>query len=141
MSSRNARVLVVDDNEDHRYLARMALRGGDGVVVDVAEARDGEDALDYLYGRAPYESRELPNLVLLDLSMPRLGGIEVTARVKQDPDLRHIPIVVLTSSSRPEDIAAAYDEGANNYVVKESFDELRAVAQHWTKTSRLPQEG
>ena len=138
MSTRHARVLVVDDNEDHRYLTRMALRDSDGVVVDVAEARDGEDALAYLYGRPPYESRELPNLVLLDLRMPRVDGIEVTERVKQDPELRHIPIVVLTSSSRPEDVAAAYDRGANNYVTKESFDELRSLAHHWTRASRLP---
>lgn len=133
---RIVRVLVAEDNEDHLFLTTVALRGVADTQVDVIAARDGAEALDYLYGRGSHEGREMPHLVLLDLSMPRKGGLEVLEEVKTDPDLQHLPIVVLTSSDRPEDIRAAYELGANSYVTKSRG--LSGVAEFWTTTADLP---
>lgn len=133
---RLVRVLIAEDNEDHLFLARVALQGVSGVQIEVITAQDGQEALDYLHGRGPHEGRELPHLVLLDLSMPRKDGLSVLEEVKGDPELRKLPVVVLTSSGRPEDIDAAYERGANSYVNKSKG--LGDLAAYWTQTANLP---
>lgn len=133
---RIVRVLIAEDNEDHLFLATVALRGVTGVQVDVVAARDGAEALDYLYGRGRFDGRELPQLVLLDLSMPRRNGLDVLKEVKADAELAHLPIVVLTSSDRPEDIQSAYELGANSYVSKSRG--LSDLVEYWTATASLP---
>ena len=130
------RVLIAEDNADHLYLATHALRSIPGVRMEVATVRDGEEALEYLHGEGPHADRSLPHLVLLDLSMPRKGGLDVLREVKHDAALSHIPVVVLTSSNRPEDINAAYDLGANCYVQKSQG--LSSLASFWTTTADLP---
>ncbi len=136
---RIVRVLIAEDNEDHLFLARVALRGLAGVEVEVIAARDGQEALDYLHGVGPHDGRELPDLILLDLSMPRRNGLSVLEELKSDESLRMLPVVVMTSSERPEDVNAAYRLGANSYVTKSKG--LDAVAQYWTSTSALPSRG
>lgn len=133
---RVVRVLIAEDNDDHLFLARVALQAVQGVQIEVVAARDGQEALDYLYGRGPHEGRDLPHLVLLDLSMPRKDGLAVLKEVRETPELRRLPVVVLTSSDRPEDIDAAYELGANSYVNKSRG--LGEVADYWTQTANLP---
>lgn len=130
------RVLIAEDNADHLFLATHALRSVPGVSMEVIPARDGQEALDYLHGRGEHAGRVLPNLVLLDLSMPGKGGLDVLREVRDDEALNHIPVVVLTSSSRPEDINAAYGLGANCYVQKSQG--MAGVASFWTTTANLP---
>lgn len=137
------RVLVIEDNEDHRYLLVRALRKA-AAAVEIREARDGEEALDQL--RADPSSGEhgsLPNLIFLDLRMPRLDGFEVLRQTKDDPELANIPVVVLSASSRQEDIDAAYRLGTNGYVTKaeagEGGQSLPRIAEYWTVLSQLPQ--
>lgn len=135
-------VLVAEDDEDHRYLTVRALRQVTNVEIEIHEARDGEETLDYLYGRGPFAGRQLPHLVLLDLRMPRANGLEVLERVKGDPDLSSIPVVVVTSSDQREDVDRAYELGTNSYVTKTRGRDLRnnlsRVAQYWTVRSELP---
>lgn len=144
MSSRAPiRVLVADDNEDHRFLIVRALRDADGLSLEVDSVQDGEEVLDLLYGRGQFAGREKPNLVLLDLKMPRMGGLEVLERVKNDPNLREIPIVVLSSSDRPEDINETYQLGGNSYVTKPStLAGMRAgiaeLSNYWARVVVLP---
>ncbi|GAC1378408.1 MAG: response regulator [Acidimicrobiales bacterium] len=129
------RVLVAEDNEDHRFLTVRALRqaGGDGVSVEAVA--DGEQALDFLYRRHGYEDRERPHLIVLDLKMPRLGGLQVLETVKADEGLRSIPVVVLTSSDLARDVNDAYRLGTNSFVTKPAGTEvlkgLLAVGQYW----------
>lgn len=130
------RVLIAEDNEDHLFLATHALKNVPGVLMQVIPAHDGEEALDYLYARGSHADRVLPNLVLLDLSMPRKGGLDVLREIKGDTDLRHIPVVILTSSDRPADIAAAYGLGANCYVQKSRG--MAGLTEFWTSTASLP---
>lgn len=91
---------------------------------------NGEEALQYLRNEAPYEHASRPGLILLDLNLPRLDGREVLAEVKGDPDLRRIPVVVLTTSSADEDIVRSYDLHANAYVTKPvDFDQFMSVVR------------
>ena len=132
------RVLVADDNEDHLFLTVRALREVPDVQLDIETAADGEEALDAVFGDRP------PNLILLDIKMPKLNGLEVLERVKADDRLRKIPVVVLTSSERPEDVDATYRLGGNSYVTKPSTgaglrEGLRRVSSYWTSLATLPE--
>lgn len=140
---RTVRILVAEDNEDHVFFITRALRGVDGVTFDIESVPDGAEALDYLYQRGQYHDRARPHLVLLDLKMPRVAGLEVLEVVKQDPELRSIPIAVLTSSERQQDVDASYQAGGNTYLVKRpAFTELRdklwSLSEFWTNTALIP---
>lgn len=130
------RVLIAEDNADHLLLAEMALRGLPDIRVDTIGAHDGEEALAILNGTGAHRDAPLPDLVLLDLSMPRVDGLTVLKEIRRNPALRALPVVVLTSSSRPEDIDAAYANGANSYVVKTTG--LTNLAQYWLGWAQLP---
>jgi CheY-like chemotaxis protein len=104
---------------------------------------NGRDLLDYLHGREPWVQARRPDLILLDLSMPRIDGREALGKIKGHPDLKHLPVVVLTASRAEQDIADAYALGANTYVPKpDSFEGLvstvRALCEFWFRTCALP---
>lgn len=136
------RVLVAEDDEDHRYLTVRALNEVPDVAIEVHEARDGQETLDYMYGQGAFEGRLLPHLVFLDLRMPKANGLEVLERVKADPELAAIPVVVLTSSAQRQDIERAYELGTNSYVTKTRGNDLRGnlsqVARYWMLRNELP---
>ncbi len=138
------RILLVDDNPDHRFFIKRALNGVADMELHVDAAADGEEALSSLRREGAFADRRLPHMVLLDLRMPRKSGLEVLEEMRADPDLRGVPVCVLTSSDRAEDIRAAYDLGTNTYVVKSGdADDLRAevaaVREFWTAISRVPE--
>jgi two-component system, response regulator len=114
------RVLLVEDNPDDLELAQLAFkRGHFGNAIDVA--RDGSDALDQLFCEGQYADRDphdAPRLVLLDIKLPLVDGIDVLRSIKSDPRTRHIPVVMLTSSAEDRDLHACYELGANSYIVK-----------------------
>lgn len=117
---KNSRILLVEDNPDHQELTLMTL-AENNVLNEVVVANDGVEALEYLFGtgrHAGRDPRDIPALVLLDLKLPRLGGIEVLRKVREDERTRHVPVVILTSSSEDEDIVASLENGANSYVRK-----------------------
>lgn len=137
------RVLVADDNEDHLFLTVRALRDVEGVVLEIDTVADGEEALDYLRQRNGFADRNKPHLILLDLKMPKVDGLEVLREVKGDPELSVIPTVVLTSSERPEDVQATYRLGGNSFVTKPTSSSglregLRALGEYWTELVSLP---
>ncbi|GAC1532243.1 MAG: response regulator [Acidimicrobiales bacterium] len=129
------RVLVAEDNEDHRFLTVRALRQAGGDEISIEAVEDGKEALDFLYRRHGYEDRERPHLIVLDLKMPRLSGLQVLRTVKADESLRTIPIVVLTSSDLTRDVDDAYRLGTNSFVTKPAGTEvlkgLLAMGQYW----------
>ena len=125
------RILLVEDDPDDVELALMALRRLDIDAVDIA--RDGVEALSMVLDRG---DEDLPALILLDLKLPRVGGLEVLKRLKSDPRSQKIPIVMLSSSGEERDIDACYRHGANSYVRKQvDFEEhaeaMRQVGTYW----------
>jgi len=112
-------ILLVDDNVCDACLTSRALTA-DEFPSNVVEARSGQDALDCLFHRGPFASRQAgcPDLVLLDLKMPLVDGLEVLRQIRADPQLRNIPVVMFTSSREETDIAKCYQSGANAFVVK-----------------------
>lgn len=135
-------ILLVEDNPADADLIREALAGG-AYDSELRAVCDGQTALDYLHHDGPFETAPEPDLVLLDLNLPGLDGRAVLAIVKHDPALRHIPVVVFSSSSAPDDVLCAYELQANCYVTKpvglrQFMATLRAVERFWVEVVRLP---
>ena len=142
----NARVLLAEDNEDHAFFTVRAFHDVHGVGLEMQTVPDGEELLDYLLGRGAHTGAPRPHLVVLDLKMPKKGGLEVLAEMQARDDLRDIPVVVLSSSDRPEDVSASYANGANSYVTKPaSLAGLREgvgeLARYWIDVATLPRVG
>lgn len=138
-------ILLVEDNPDDEELTLMALQESQ-IANEVVVTRDGAEALDYLFATGRYADRDtahLPALVLLDLKLPKLSGLEVLQRMRADPRTKLIPVVVLTSSSEEEDIIASYNLGANSYVRKpvefhRFADAVRQVGMYWLLVNQPP---
>jgi two-component system response regulator len=113
-------IMVVEDNPDDEELTLRALRLGK-IANEIVVTRDGSEALDYLFCSGKYQGRDasrMPSVILLDLKLPKLSGLDVLQRMRADPRTRFIPVVVLTSSSEDEDMLRSYELGANSYVRK-----------------------
>jgi len=140
---RGYRVLLVEDNPDDEELTLRVMRQHQ-VADEVLVARDGVEALEVLFGTASRPglvARELPRVVLLDLKLPGLSGLEVLSRIRSDPRTRYLPVVVLTSSSEESDILSSYRLGANSFVQKpvefQRFAEaVRQLGLYWLKINR-----
>ena len=136
-----ARILMVEDNEGDVLLTRLALKDSK-ILVELDIVEDGVEAIDYLRHRGKHAGAPRPDLILLDLNLPRMDGREVLTEVKSDPDLRRIPVVILTGSSAEEDLVRAYDLHANCYVVKpvgaEEFAKIvKAIPTFWLSVVAL----
>src|SRR5260370_734804 len=135
-------ILVVDDNEDDVLLLQESLR--DEPAVNLLHAvHDGEEAMAFLRREGQFAAAPRPGLVLLDINMPKMNGFEVLQVMKADPLLKTIPVVMLTTSTRDEDIARSYDGGACSFVSKPvSLDKLKEVIKqfmlYWTLVSVIP---
>jgi CheY-like chemotaxis protein len=138
-------ILIADDDPDDRELTRDALHEC-RLANDVHFVEDGEELMDYLNRRGDYQKMAgapLPGLILLDLNMPRKDGREALKEIKENPDFRRIPIVVLTTSKADEDILRTYDLGVNSYVTKpvtfESLVEtIKVLGKYWFEIVELP---
>jgi two-component system response regulator len=135
-------ILLAEDSPGDANLARETLENSK-ILVDISVVVDGAQALDFLYRRPPYENVARPDLILLDLSLPKINGREVMTQIQGDEDLRSIPVVVLSSSDSEQDISKSYELGANCYVNKptgiEAFKSIvRSVENFWFTVVRLP---
>jgi CheY-like chemotaxis protein len=142
--SRAITILMAEDDADDRVLARDAMQESRS-ANHLRFVEDGQELMDYLTRSGMYAKREAPRpgLILLDLNMPRKDGREALREIKNDPDLRHIPVVVLTTSKTEEDVARAYDLGANSFITKPvTFDGLveivRTIDKYWFNIVELP---
>lgn len=114
------KILLIEDNFNDETLTLLALKEGK-ITNHIDVVRDGEEALDYLFCRGEYADRNkshLPQLILLDLKLPKIDGLDVLREIRANPDTKRIPVVILTSSRQESDIVKGYDNGANSFVVK-----------------------
>ena len=138
-------ILIVEDNPDDEEMTLRSLHQA-GLANDVQVVRDGVEALDFLFGTGSFKGRDtarMPTVVLLDLKLPKLNGIDVLNRMRQHDLTRTIPVVILTSSSEDEDMAKSYDSGANSYVRKPVIfsDFAEVVSQlglYWMLLNQVP---
>jgi two-component system response regulator len=138
-------ILLVEDNQDHAELTVKVLKGN-GLASNIDVARDGPEALDYLYNRGKYGDKKRysrPDLVLLDINIPKIAGIEVLKRLKDDPEKKEMPVIMLTTSQDPKDITSAYMNGANSYISKplnfaQFKEKLCDLQNYWALTNTLP---
>jgi CheY-like chemotaxis protein len=135
-------ILLVDDNEDDIVIVQETF--ADAQLAHIMHTvRDGEEALMYLRREGPYKDVPQPGLLLLDINMPKKNGFEVMQELKGDPQLRSLPVIMLTTSDREEDIVLSYAYGAASYIRKPvDLDQFRAVVKqfeiYWTLVSRIP---
>ena len=145
---RQLTVLLVEDNPRDVRLTQRAFQQA-GLPHDLRVVRDGDEALAYLHREGAYKETETaprPDVILLDLNLPRMGGHELLREVKQDSRFKQVPIIVLTTSERPDDVRLAYDAGANAYLLKpvefNRFTEvIGQLGKFWLETVELPPEG
>lgn len=141
MKDRPLTILLVEDNQTDILLTERAMKEGE-VSCDLHVVRNGEEALAYLRHEGKFRSAPRPNLVLLDINLPRVTGLEVLEDMRHDPALRRVPVVMLSVSDDPDDIRASYDRGANSYVTKpgafkEYIQVVRNLDTYW-RTVTLP---
>ncbi len=140
--------MLVEDNPDDEELTIRALKKN-GIINELVVARDGVEALDYLFGTGDYAGRDTsaaPAVVLLDLKLPRVDGLEVLQRMRRDPRTRLIPVVVLTSSNQEQDLIKSYSLCANSYVRKpvnfvEFMEAVRNLGLYWLLLNEVPPLG
>lgn len=140
-------ILIVEDNPDDEEMTLKSLHQA-GLANDVQVVRDGVEALDFLFGTGTFAGRDttrMPTVMLLDLKLPKLNGIDVLTRMRQNELTRTIPVVILTSSSEDEDIAKSYDSGANSYVRKPViFADFAGVVNqlglYWMLLNQVPEK-
>lgn len=142
MSARPIQILMVEDNDGDVFLTTEAVKSAN-IITDISVVHDGVEAMDFLHRKGKYADAPRPDLILLDLNLPRKDGREVLAEIKPDPDLRQIPVVVLTSSAAEQDVTMAYDLHANCYIVKPvDFHNLvalvKSIEAFWLNMVQLP---
>ena len=145
---RSLRILLVEDNPDHAMLVERSIAESEG-AAQVTVVTDGEEALSYLRRKGAWSGpaeRRRPHLILLDLRLPRLDGFHVLRTIKDSPELRAIPVVVLTTSEATSDVSKAYELHANSYLVKPvDFDRfvalMRDVESYWLGWNQGRQDG
>jgi CheY-like chemotaxis protein len=145
MNYNDVEILFIDDNLDDTALTIHALKKG-GVINTIFHVKDGAEALDFMYCKGIFSSRSIdrqPKLILLDLKMPKISGIEVLEKLKSDSKHKTVPIVILTSSKEDPDVKKCYELGANSYIVKpvESvsfFNTIKDLGIFWMKINLSP---
>jgi len=135
-------ILLVEDNPADVNMLRERLLESK-VANELHVVNDGEAALDFLYRRGEFAAAPRPDLVLLDIGLPKKSGLEVLAEVKADPDLRRIPVIILTTSKAEEDVLRGYDLHANSYITKpvhlsELFEVMKGIEDFWFGIVKLP---
>lgn len=146
MTKKKVEILLCEDNSRDADLTMRALKKRK-LANNVVWVKDGEQALNYLFAEGEYESRsvkDVPRVILLDLKMPKVDGIEVLEKVRAHPDTKHIPVVIMTSSQEEKDIIKSYNLGVNSYIVKpvdfkKFMNSVSDVGFYWLLLNKPPQ--
>lgn len=136
-------LLLIEDSEEDVILIEESLDACNADYINITNVSDGEEALNYLYKNEGYEDSITPDLILLDLNIPKINGLEVLETIKNDGKLNNIPVIVMTSSNLSSDIKESYSKNANSYIIKpidfvEFKSVIKAFVDFWTKVVILP---
>ena len=142
---KNKRILLVEDNPDDQELTMRALKKNN-IGNEIVLAKDGQEAIDYLFGKGTYSSRdmsEMPQIVLLDIKLPKVDGIEVLKQIRADKRTKMLPVVILTSSKEEKDMVDSYNFGANSYIRKpvdfnQFTESVRQLGLYWLVLNETP---
>lgn len=142
MSVEPIEILLAEDNDDDVVMIRKTFEQSK-IMNMIQVVKDGEEALAYLRREGKYKEAKLPGMLMLDIKMPKKDGLEVLREVKADPNFRHLPIIMLTTSKREEDVLESYQGGACSYISKplglQNFQEvIRQFELYWTLVSKIP---
>lgn len=145
MTGQPVEILLVEDNEDDIVIIQEVFADMELTAI-IHTVRDGEEALAYLRREGKYKVARVPDVVLLDINMPKKNGFEVLEEMKKDPRLQSLPVIMLTTSHREEDVVRSYEKGACSYIHKlvdlDQFKQLIKQFEHyWTGVSRIPKSG
>jgi CheY-like chemotaxis protein len=135
-------ILLVEDNEDHAEMVKQSF-GDDAIAKELHWVKDGQEALDFVQHKGKHMHAPRPTLILLDINLPKANGLEVLRVIKEDYDLKVIPVVMLTTSDRNDEILECYRLGVNSFITKpvkfeEYFDKLHSLEHYWLATNREP---
>lgn len=135
-------ILLIEDNPDHAELTQRALEGAKE-LNQIHWMKDGQEGLDFLFRRRPYEHASAPGLILLDINLPKINGLEVLEKIKQSRALCVIPVIILTTSDRDEEVFESYLRGTNSFVTKpfrfdEFFEKVSSLKLYWLLTNKGP---
>jgi two-component system response regulator len=131
-------ILLVEDNPDHADLTQRVLQDGNGVCA-IHWVKNGQEALDFIFRKGVYGEAPRPGLILLDIKLPKLSGVEVLKKIKKDPQMRVIPVIMLTTSDHDEEVFACYALGANSFVTKpvnfrDFSEKVKSLKFYWLLT-------
>jgi two-component system, response regulator len=139
------KILLIEDNQDDELLTLRAFKKNN-ISNEIVVARDGVEALDYLFGTGPYEGRDIqdtPQVVLLDLKLPKLSGLEVLRKIRSEPLTKLLPVIILTTSNEESDVLSGYELGANSYIRKpvdfsQFLESVRQLGLYWLVLNQPP---
>jgi len=143
MNKQRFTAMSIEDNKPDFDLLKEALCIVPNLSIDLINIQNGEDALNFLYKRGEYTTAPTPNLILLDMNLPKINGLEILETIKTDKNLKTIPVIILSGSVEEKDIKESYELSANTYIsksfdTKELFKKITTIAEYWFKTAELP---
>jgi two-component system, chemotaxis family, response regulator Rcp1 len=143
MKQQQFTVISIEDNLPDFELLKQALNAVNDLSINLINIQNGQTALNYLLKKKGYENAPTPDLIILDINLPQIGGLEILNTIKKDENLKSIPVIVFSTSDAMRDIRKSYILNANTYItktfdIKELFDKVKIVADYWFKTAELP---
>lgn len=143
MNNKHFTIVSIEDNEPDFVLLDRALKAVEDIDIDLINIKNGKNAIDFLYKKNEYTSAPTPNVIILDINLPKINGHEILRSIKKDPHLRTIPVIIFSTSDSEKDIEESYALYANSYITKtfniqELFKKIATMADYWLKTTELP---
>lgn len=139
-------ILSIEDNEPDFDLLKKALLKIPDISFDITHISNGQTALEYIFKRKTFKEAITPDLIILDINLPKISGYEILRKIKKSPKYKAIPVIMFSTSSSEEDIKKSYDAHANSYVIKSFnvdnlFQKIATMGEYWLKTSEIPKHG